>query len=790
MATVRSKTTSTVGVDGTSHAATLPATISSGDLILVVASFDDQPTITWPSGWKRIGWVWQTFVTLVAIAKIADGTEGGTTVTFTTNESEQSAHLSWAIQDWAGDLKYIAFSAYNVASTSAPQPPALTTGWGSQNFLAIAGWGCNGGATNTSVYSTGYADGQEADSGASNATVIAAATKAVTGATGDSPDAGTIGATGSVIPFTIGIADTGVSTTFPYVASTATSVAAANTTAPTVSLPPSVDSGDLLIAICAFDGAPSITWDNSTHGTWTEIKTLTNGTAHKSTVYAKVADGTEDAGTLTLTTGSEQMAAVSYAIKGWYGTLATGLEASTGATGTSASVDADSLNPTNWDVENTLWMIAGGTDSGTCYTLGSPTGFLSPFAFRCGSAAGNCSVFSAFIHESAASKDPAAFDVATSDDWTAVTLGIRPAAAAPSDYSAAASTGIQNWLGFQADQIGIHRHIQPGIAYLNAEGFAPSVDAGTYIEASTGYANFSGFSAQAIYDSIATAGRINFNTGTHQTHVTREFFGLLGQLRALGFLVDQTNSQGFFPNIGSIVFQGQTGATVTVFTAPTTFTAAALLRETHFVGFQAQTIRDFFPIAAGTHALGFTPQYVEFINEITGPDQGQVNFSGFQAQAVILGQINDAIGQKGEVNLVGFQHAVDMWRTLDILQGRINMQGFAAGVALFQGGTINLSGITGEVNFDTLQQAIGMYRTFYPDSGLTNAEGYVPVPSTGTLVQSIVGILNQEGFIPFIVAERYRGIVGEMRLEGFAPTIGGGLWTPKRRRATSWAAIN
>ena len=83
--TVAAGNTSTELVAVTTHGADMPATVNAGELLLIKISTGGEPVITMPAGWENAYTpVVFSAVSLACFKKIADGTEGGTTVNFTT----------------------------------------------------------------------------------------------------------------------------------------------------------------------------------------------------------------------------------------------------------------------------------------------------------------------------------------------------------------------------------------------------------------------------------------------------------------------------------------------------------------------------------------------------------------------------------------------------------------------------------------------------------------------------------------------------------------------------------
>jgi hypothetical protein len=130
----------------------------------------------------------------------------------------------------------------------------------------------------------------------------------------------------------------------------------------------------------------------------------------------------------------------------WEGTLGTTFDnsSSSGAvcvsssvTGTSTGPDPGSLNPNNWDAENTLWIAIHGSDHGATTTTAWPSGYYQwnlgntgGHTFESGGAGGAAYGFS-FKMLNASSEDPGAFTTDASEQWVAVTVGVRGAATGP-----------------------------------------------------------------------------------------------------------------------------------------------------------------------------------------------------------------------------------------------------------------------------------------------------------------------------------------------------------------------
>lgn len=193
-----------------------------------------------------------------------------------------------------------------------------------------------------------------------------------------------------------------------------------------VTMPSSVDSGDLLLVLFTNDDTDTVT-DPDGGGAWTSIASSTNGTMRAS-VWGKVATGAEDGTTVDFLTGTtEEAAAHVYRIPAgeWSGNIA-GVEASAASGANTASPDPASLNPGAWGTENTLWIAyAGGASFNSVTTY--PTNFTGGAHTQSNAGTAGASVSSAWQESAAASLNPGTFTMNAANDSVAYTIGIRPA---------------------------------------------------------------------------------------------------------------------------------------------------------------------------------------------------------------------------------------------------------------------------------------------------------------------------------------------------------------------------
>lgn len=214
---------------------------------------------------------------------------------------------------------------------------------------------------------------------------------------------------------------------FPSVAATNNGNSAASVTTHTINLPTGITTGNLLIACVSVDGTPTLTW-NTEAGTWTVL----SGPASNESVLEcryKIATGSEGASFTVTSSVAEASAHVSYLITGQHTSSVP--ESVTPATGSDANPNPPLINPSGWDVEDTLWIVAIGVDSNK--TISSyPTNFTSNQVFdQYNHSIHGAGIALASRNNAAASEDPGTATLSGTDGWVASTIAIRPATPVP-----------------------------------------------------------------------------------------------------------------------------------------------------------------------------------------------------------------------------------------------------------------------------------------------------------------------------------------------------------------------
>lgn len=143
-ATVEATNTSKEDNATTSHTCNLPASIASGELLLLFFCHNnDTSSITTPSGWSVL--IAETEATsdsnLSVFYKTATGSEGATVTVTVGSPGANSAHNSYRISGWLA--AEAAASFVNTSGDTTPDPPSLTPSWGIDKTLWIALVGSN-----------------------------------------------------------------------------------------------------------------------------------------------------------------------------------------------------------------------------------------------------------------------------------------------------------------------------------------------------------------------------------------------------------------------------------------------------------------------------------------------------------------------------------------------------------------------------------------------------------------------------------------------------------------------
>lgn len=193
----------------------------------------------------------------------------------------------------------------------------------------------------------------------------------------------------------------------------------------TCNLPSGIVADSLLILVLRSAGA-------DVHGTpsgWTAL--VLNNTSDASndstSIYYKVANGSEGGTVIVSATASLKFASVSWRVHNHIKTTAPEITAV--ATGTSTAPDSTSLTPAGGP-KDFLWASVSAyegeqTDPPT-YPTNYSVGQRSANSDTAGAVATNCRANIAGRQLNGSSEDPGAWSISVSDDWSAWTLAVHP----------------------------------------------------------------------------------------------------------------------------------------------------------------------------------------------------------------------------------------------------------------------------------------------------------------------------------------------------------------------------
>lgn len=189
------------------------------------------------------------------------------------------------------------------------------------------------------------------------------------------------------------------------------------TTSHTITLPASIQAGELIVACALLDATGSWSWTG-----YTELFDVSGNGGAFSCAY-KFAAGGETSASATSSVSNEA-SYVAFRCQGCH--ASTPPESGTAASGQSNAPDPPSLNPAGWDVEEAAWIILG-TDSASNSWQTDPANYGN--CFTASESTGSTAIHACWRILSAASEDPGAFGTSSSTIfWWAQTLALRPAA--------------------------------------------------------------------------------------------------------------------------------------------------------------------------------------------------------------------------------------------------------------------------------------------------------------------------------------------------------------------------
>lgn len=207
---VASVTPTVLATRQTTHPVNMPAAVSAGDWLVALITLENNPGITTPGDWSLLA----SDVTagsaagnrLAAYAKIASGSEGGTTVDFVADATSRGAAHVYRISGAYNDIAtgcVAATPVTGIVSTSA-NPPSVTASWMGETNLFLAFASASDDNENFTSAPTNYTGLVSTGSGVAdnNDSTLGSAYR-ILAADSDDPDSFGLDSTGNCIACTI-----------------------------------------------------------------------------------------------------------------------------------------------------------------------------------------------------------------------------------------------------------------------------------------------------------------------------------------------------------------------------------------------------------------------------------------------------------------------------------------------------------------------------------------------------------------------------------------------------------
>ena len=191
--------------------------------------------------------------------------------------------------------------------------------------------------------------------------------------------------------------------TFPVVQANTTG-AGVSATSNVITLPATVNAGDMLLAIFAANGGTgsTITWNSSAVGSWLQSSSNTYTTNYRTEVWSKISDGTEGGKSMRVDFDTlRNFAWTVYRISGVSSYPSN--VAVTSATNSSTNPDSPSLSP-GWGQIDTLWFSSSTSGASSAY-LTVPTNYTNN-VFVFGTTTGRVSMLTTQRDLFASTEDP------------------------------------------------------------------------------------------------------------------------------------------------------------------------------------------------------------------------------------------------------------------------------------------------------------------------------------------------------------------------------------------------
>jgi hypothetical protein len=156
------------------------------------------------------------------------------------------------------------------------------------------------------------------------------------------------------------------------------------------------------------------------------------------TGFYKIADGTEGATEDVVTANAQRSAHQLYRITGYHPMTPPQI-GFTGGGAADTAANPPSLNPTNWNIEDTLWIIGCVSDADTVFSA-DPASYTNAVENNSGSTTDGAKLRTLRRESAVESEDPGVF-TNTSRQWNCATIAVRPGSGGPSGFALRAFRG-------------------------------------------------------------------------------------------------------------------------------------------------------------------------------------------------------------------------------------------------------------------------------------------------------------------------------------------------------------
>ena len=223
---------------------------------------------------------------------------------------------------------------------------------------------------------------------------------------------------------------------FPSVSDVTETGITGNPTSWVFNLPATVSPGDLLILFCALERNQSgETVADSTSDSWIQLHLFSTG-GLVTGIWAKVADGDEDGGTVTLDASSTTACNAAgqvyrIAAASWRGTLADDVDIAADSSATTTATPDPPAVTAGWGAEDNLYITFYGGRNDDATVSSYPTNYANGIDTLSGGGNNDAAEIGTARRElNAANDNPGTFTISQTEVIIAATLVIRPAAAA------------------------------------------------------------------------------------------------------------------------------------------------------------------------------------------------------------------------------------------------------------------------------------------------------------------------------------------------------------------------